>query len=298
MERETAKFDGKTIHYDYHLSTALPIVGIAKTYERVQDQVWFDLHADVEFGIVLSGRMRRWWGDTQREIGPGDVWFCGVFERHGYRVVEPPCQVVALIITPDLVADLFFPEAAGINWLGLFTAPEAQRPRTTQALRPAVLDVGKRLWRCCAEPSTYEPSLQRRLMLIEALHLLADKTGDPRPVVVRAADTYARIAPAIDLALHARHLITNEQGAAACNLSRDQFIRKFKRMLGLSFTDFSLRHRMQGAHHDLSYTDRPVKAVAKDWGFTDHSHLHRVFLREYGYGPRAIRMQQRPKDKP
>lgn len=292
MPRETAEYIGKTIRYNYHLSPEMPIVGIAKTYTQVQDQVWFDFHAEVEFGMVLQGRMRRWWGATQREIGPGEVWFCGVFERHGYRVIEPPCQVVALIISPDMIADLFFPEAAHVNWLGMFTTPEARRPRPTAAQRDALLGIGRRLWDCSVEPGCYAPSLARRLLLVEALHLLADKPGGKRAVVVRSADTYARIVPAIDLALHARRLVSSEEGAAACGLSRDQFIRKFKMMLGLSFTDYALRHRLQGAHHDLAYTDRPVKAIATDWGFTDHSHMHRVFVREYGYGPGVVRSRQ------
>lgn len=289
MKHETATLDQGTTRYDYHLSAEMPIIGVAKTYSDIHQHVWFDLHAEVEFGIVLRGRTQRMWGNTLRILGPGDVWFCGVFERHGYRIIEPPCQVVALIISPDAVADLFFTEAPTINWLGMFTAPLAQRPHTTDAQRPHVIDIGRRLWRNCRGKHTYTPSLLRRLLLVEALHLLAGTQEDQHTASRRSKGAYARIAPAIELALQAHTLVTNEQAATTCGLSRDQFIRGFRQMLGISFADFALRRRLQGAKLDLSYTDLPIKAIARNWGFTDHSHLHRLFTEHFQCAPSDLR---------
>ena len=48
------------------------------------------------------------------------------------------------------------------------------------------------------------------------------------------------------------------------------------------------------AAKEIASTDEPVKSIASAWGFTDQSHLHRLFVQIYGITPsehrRAARM--------
>jgi len=293
MSKHTAEFDGEKIRYDYHLCAEIPIHGAAITYHHIDTKIWFDLHSALEFGIVLQGRVRRHWGEIHRDLTPGDAWFCGVFEQHGYQVVEEPCEVAVMEIWPDLLGGLMFPEEPQVNWLEMFTLPQAQRTLITDAQRAALLDIGARIR---AHRSNDEgPNLHMRLLLVEALLLFAGQRGPQGPLAIRPKDAYAKIAPAIDLALHSRKLVNIEEAAAACDLKRDPFLRAFHRVLGISFGQFALRHRLHGANADLTYTTTPVKAIAKDWGFTDESHLHRLFVQHYGCTPSVHRhrIQQR-----
>ena len=49
--------------------------------------------------------------------------------------------------------------------------------------------------------------------------------------------------------------------------------------------------RFLRAASQLAATADPVKAVARAWGFTDSSHLHRVFVRHYGRTPTEYRVR-------
>lgn len=294
--RFTSRLLGRDIHEnvsDYHLSPVLMIDGLSKTYLQTDPQMWFDLHLDVEVGIQVRGCSERKMGAHSRIVRPGDVWFVGIFERHGYRVVEPPCEVVVLIVSPATLANLALPEMPACNWLECFSQPPEKRPQTTDTFRPQVLDLARRLQTSLALDGG-RGQLLLRLNLMELLLLyLSDEAGTRRSRTAQALQGPARIAPAVTLALQSRRLVSHDEAAAACGLGRHQFRRAFETVLGIPFAKFALHHRLQGAAADLIYTDAPTKAIATTWGFTDESHLNHSFTREYGSGPRAYRLQHR-----
>ncbi len=295
--RLTSQLIGKDIHEmfsDYHLSPDLMVEGLSKTYLQTDPRMWFDMHLDVEVGIQVRGRSERKMGSHSRIVGPGDVWFVGIFERHGHRVVEPPCEVVVVIASPATLANLVMPELPACNWLESFSLPPEKRPQTTDAFRPQVLDLARRL-QVNLTLDGGRGRLLRRLNLLELLLLyLPDDARTHRSRTAQTMPGPARIAPAVELALKSRQLVSHDAAAAACGLGRHQFRRAFESVLGIPFTRFALHHRLQGAAADLAQTDKPTKAIAADWGFTDESHLNHAFTREYGSGPRAYRWQHRP----
>lgn len=106
---------------------------------------------------------------------------------------------------------------------------------------------------------------------------------------VQTSVAAARIRPAIKLVFESRTLVSNQDAASACSMSREHFIRTFERIMGVTFVQFSLRHRLSGAAEELRSTAAPLKQAAKDWGFTDSNHLIRQFLRHYRVSPTAYR---------
>lgn len=292
MSRETHKIVDGVVQYDYHLSADHPITGFAKSYAHVDPQPWFDMHVALEIGILMRGRVERYWETMQATLSPGDVWLSGVFERNGYRVVRQPCDVVVMFVWPDSLSHTVLPELPDQNWLSLFTRAAHARPQTTTAQRATVLDIGRRLQRLGVDDGQVA-NARRRLLLLELLLLFMDASPASGRDRHTAADGYERIAPAIDLALRSRTFVSQDAGASACGMNRHNFRRAFESLLGVSFTRFALRHRLQGAAVDMTHSDSPMKAIASSWGFTDQSHLHHVFKREYGCAPRAYRDQHR-----
>ena len=49
---------------------------------------------------------------------------------------------------------------------------------------------------------------------------------------------------------------------------------------------------MNGAANALASTDLPVKEIANEWGFTDQSHMHRLFLKYYSCSPNEYRKKR------
>jgi len=87
--------------------------------------------------------------------------------------------------------------------------------------------------------------------------------------------------------------VTVAEAAAACKLSATQFRVLFRRAMGVSFGQFELRKRLAQASHLLVNTDLPIDALSEQCGFTDRSHLHRMFTRLYGAPPGTYRTRAR-----
>ncbi len=99
-----------------------------------------------------------------------------------------------------------------------------------------------------------------------------------------------RLLPALT-ALHAGagDRLTMDRAAAACSLSTSRFSVLFRRALGLSFGQFSLRTRVSQAAQRLLQEDATIEDIATQFGFVDGSHLHRVFVKHFGATPAEYR---------
>jgi AraC-like DNA-binding protein/uncharacterized cupin superfamily protein len=74
----------------------------------------------------------------------------------------------------------------------------------------------------------------------------------------------------------------------AC-LSRYHFVRRFRRLTGVSPMRFVRQARVDAARTLLLSSDLPMRAVAQRVGFADHCQLSRVFKRETGRAPSILR---------
>ena len=77
--------------------------------------------------------------------------------------------------------------------------------------------------------------------------------------------------------------------AVACRLSASYFARSFKLAVGLSPHRWLMNYRVERAKHLLADSDLPLADIALACGFTDQSHLARVFSQLAGATPGAWR---------
>jgi AraC-like DNA-binding protein len=268
------------------LSAETPILEQENVY-RDRDPRRFDMHYGLELGIVLSGSMRRFYRDFRTDLQPGEVWLCGMWEPHGSEILRAPCRVVVLILWPPMLASMRQPETPHFNWLAPFIAPPRQRPKARPSIRRNLIQLGERITQLPLKSKNKALWLRVCLMAI-LLHLEEDWT--PSPVNgIASSDSFTRIDKAIQMVFDSRRRISIREAARVCGMSRNPFAILFKRFMGIDFSDFALRYRLQGAAQDLLQTDAPLKAAARDWGFTDPSHLHRCFRRHYGCSPNQYR---------
>ena len=112
----------------------------------------------------------------------------------------------------------------------------------------------------------------------------------PRPLTP-ARSSFAQLNPAIDAVLRSGSLISTQTAARSCGMNRMQFSRSFQATMGLSFADFSRRHRLDAAVHRMLAGREPIKAIARATGFCDESHFCRMFIRYYHCTPREYRLR-------
>ncbi len=282
------------VTYDYHLSPEHPLTASIARYSKVDGESWFDMHAALECGIVIEGKVRRFIGDKGRVLGVGDPWFCGSYELNGYQLVEVPVTVLVMMLDPLFLASQCFPEAPHVNFMRPFLEGTASEPDISASVREGLGNLGQRAVKYAEEHDSLS-GLMPRILLMEMLGLILP--ADPTHVEPPSGQALLqRLTPAIELVRKSQKLVTIEEGAEACGMSRDRFIFYFKKTMGINFAKFAIRHRVRAAASELVSTRAPIKAVARNWGFTDESHLWKVFQKHYGCTPAEFRRTRNPED--
>ncbi|MFA6103546.1 MAG: helix-turn-helix transcriptional regulator [Victivallaceae bacterium] len=241
----------------------------------------FDMHYALELGILLEGGMTRYYRQWETECRAGDVWLCGPWEPHGYKVLEVPCRALILVVWPGFLSkaggecDLFAP----------FRAAPAERPRMPDAKKTEVLNIARKLAEVIAAPDKYA-ELWLANKTVELLLLLLEnwQTG-PAAAPRLGNEDYSLITRILETAFRHNNFISVEEIAAAAGMNRNLFSRKFREVMGIGFPDFMLRHRLNGAASDLTATSMSIDEIALKWGFTDKSHLHHRFQELYNCTP-------------
>lgn len=267
------------------LSVRTPLRGLHHVYPRPY-RGFRDMHYALELGIMLRGGSRRFYQDRTLDLKPGQVWLCGMWEPHGFSVREAPCEVVVLVIWPELLAQMSFSEAPRFRWIAPFIAPPGKRPQVSRSRQGQVIALGRRLVPLLAHTDA-RSKLQIRLILMEILLILTEYWKYPASRTLNTADAYRRINRAIEMTFAGREFLPVERVAQLCGMSRNPFSRLFHDVMGIHFPDFALRYRLSQAAEQIARTGEPLKSAARAWGFTDHSHFHRVFVRLYGCSPRV-----------
>ncbi|WP_274650988.1 helix-turn-helix domain-containing protein [Paenibacillus humicola] len=270
---------------DYHLSADKPVVAFNDVYLDSRSAL-FDMHYDVEIGIVRSGKMVRKYPDFEAELGPGEVWLCGVWEPHGFRLSSVPCEVYSLVISPEFLVGA---EQAGFAGFGPFAMAADKRPRMPTEYYADMLRICDRL-RPVIDDEGMDALRWKKLWVLEILTYLTQ--GSPASAAGRKsaeAGTYAGIRPSLQLVLRSKTLVPASEAARACMMSTSRFTRHFRELMGISFAKFALRHRVKEAARQLAATDDSIKAVAAEWGFTDTSHFHNCFVSHFSVTPKKYR---------
>jgi len=248
-------------------------------------------HAGMEVGVVLSGEIEMSFPGAEFTCTPGDVWLCGMWEPHAWRVKYGGSSNLALIFLPELLVQEIqsYPP-----YFRLFALPPDRRPRATDPrLREFVLHMGRDLHRHTLDRGP----LWRAAIRLDLLRILTElgRTSDPsllsqEQAAARSGSSLARIMPALKL-VHERpgRRIAAAAAAAACSLSSSRFQHLFGHAMGVSFGKFCMRVRLALVAHLLRHSDHTVEAIAAETGFVDISHLARAFAKHYGCRPTEYR---------
>jgi len=271
-----------------------PIDGWSHRYPAAMARATADMHALFEIGIMTSGVREAHTVGGTAQLRAGDVWLSPGWEAHGWRYPEPGTSDVVVMFRPDFLGE----ERLGdIPWLSLFAAPPRDRPRVTSAaMRRRVLALAQELAMEVDErPQGWIGGARQCVLRL----LLTLRRGWQPPVRVAAqaalaAPALSRIMPAIALVCSdPSRRVSVTEAARVCALSATQFRLTFRRTMSVTFGHFAARTRLAHAAHLLTNTNLTTAAVAEQTGFTDASHLNRLFGRVHGCTAAAYRRRTR-----
>lgn len=115
-----------------------------------------------------------------------------------------------------------------------------------------------------------------------------------RPAMAEAESLADVTTLALKRAIHRK---LREPGLAVAEIAdaigiSERYVHKLLARSGVSFTDYVIARRLDGAAGDLknpAMADRAIGAIAFDWGFSDLSHFTRRFKQRFGCRPRDWR---------
>ena len=87
--------------------------------------------------------------------------------------------------------------------------------------------------------------------------------------------------------------MTLDDVASGTGLSKFHFLRRFRDEAGMTPGLFLQRYRIAAAMEQLAATERPVREIAKEVGYTDAAAFSRAFHRVIGTQPRLYRNARR-----
>lgn len=278
---------------ELRLSAARPFLGGVVAY-REPTALDTDMHEAYEMGILLRGQQDRHFEDLVMTMNPGDVWFCGAWEPHGWRAREANTEELVLQFLPSFLGEEML---EGMSWLTVFSAPPSQRPGVkTPEERAAMMALAEELRTEMKEKrrgwlAAVRLGVLRGLLTLSRTWEPVGAGGRQRPV---QPGTLGRVMPAVRLVhSHPARRLSLREAAAACGLSVSQFGYTFRHAMGLSFGKFCMRTRLAYVSRLLLTTDLPVESIAEESGFADASHLHHAFSKVYGCTPARYRVEGR-----
>jgi AraC family transcriptional regulator, L-rhamnose operon regulatory protein RhaS len=97
--------------------------------------------------------------------------------------------------------------------------------------------------------------------------------------------------------IHSPKDLRIEQLAEIFNYSQNYLSIFFKKQTGQSLQQYILKYKLKLIEDRLSFSNLNLSQIADEFGFTDISHLHKVFRKYYGVAPKDFRKNLKSRDK-
>jgi AraC-like DNA-binding protein len=257
-----------------------PLRGIHSTHTLSGQHFGRHWHDAYGFGIIEDGAQRSASGRGRVDAFAGQVITTNPGEVHdGSPLGVPTRRWQILSVDTHVFASL-------VDYSGIpaeITLPVIDDPTLFLVLQRLFRRIGgwsARVGNRAAEALACEESLVEAAALLVARHGTVHlRTDAPNPDLRQIRDRLA------DEPLHPPSLA---QMAAMTGLSKYQVLRRFEKAYGLPPHAWLLSRRAECAL-DLIRDGKTLTDAAMASGFADQSHMHRVFVRHYGFTPGAWR---------
>ena len=251
---------------------------------------WIDWHYHPECEILLieSGALQAETGGETHVLRPGDLLLVGSSQLHRDRAVETPVRYMVL----QFNLQSFFDQNT-IQFLQYFN--ETKTPlsvlnyifRENASVRENAAACVREIYGEMERKETgYEMAVNLQIQRFLLLLLRSDSRG-------LLADQYRverlRLKPVldyIDLGIEGR--ISVEEACRMANMSYYYFVKFFRRVMGLSFTEYVNYRRIRRAEQLLLTRDLSVGEVGERVGMPNMAHFYKMFRRFNNCSPKEF----------
>ncbi|MBP3311220.1 MAG: helix-turn-helix domain-containing protein [Butyricicoccus sp.] len=229
-------------------------------------------HDYLEFELVLSGSGEHRLEGRSYEFAPGDCWLIGSTDSHSLYYHEDT-TLASIYINPEIL-DPSLRELARIGTPFVCHLDEKERQEALHIAREICGQTPQMPYTrpyCAALVTQLLVNLARANRIKE----------NPLPPLIKAASAFAEA--------HYLENIALTDAADALSVSPNHLSARFRRVTGVSFTEYVMGLRMKQACHLLAATDMPIRDIAADCGFSSAEYFHAVFKKYTAMTPAAYR---------
>ncbi|WP_040196991.1 helix-turn-helix transcriptional regulator [Candidatus Soleaferrea massiliensis] len=248
-------------------------------------------HPQIEFTLILNGRMHYQAGSQLFSLKAGDCLFINANALHlGCAVPNTDCQYLAVTLHPSLFGE------AGCAVQERYVQPILHFPSLTGVLlRDEQFNVLfqkiETLYR--EQPACYELSITA--LLLEVWKHLYQEIQSSIVEDLEQERSHALIKTILTF-LHENYMrhITLDEIAAAAGLSKSACCHLFKRQMKETLITYLQRYRIDQSLSMLTQPGCNVTEAAMASGFSGPSYYAEIFRRQFGISPRDyIRMHRK-----
>ncbi len=278
----------KLIKADIELAPEKPF-RIVSAPKRPCPYFFCDMHYALQVCIVTEGEQEIIYPDSNayvRKLKKGQVYCCSCWEPHGGKNPDAHSEIVAISFYLEyLVRNL---SIDGTELLAPFLVSPMNRPfADPPESRKKVLAIVEEIITLEKEKPFACMTLQW-LKIHELLILIQE--GWHLKENLKNISSIGRIMPAIELINTCEDKILSlEEAASGCGLSRSRFSKLFTETMGISFHKFYRRSKMTKAKNLLLNSELQVKEIAIMCGFGSPISFNRAFRDYFLCTPQEIR---------
>ena len=250
-------------------------------------------HEEIEIKYFLSGKAEIFCGPRVFIAQAGDLVIINSCEMHGTRHYgEEKTQYHLLMLPPDLLLAAPFQELLSPLFSG--------EARLHSLIRgdEKLGGIMEKIFDCLAmREKCYEMEVNGYLTALLACLLRQYTTKGQEPQShLKYAD---KLRPAVDhIYRHYHEEIRTEELAQLCSLSLYHFSRLFKKVTGLTVSDYVLGMRMEKAAVLLNHSDLSIGGISEKVGYGDECYFSRCFRRWSGCAPSVYRRNEKEQNNP
>jgi AraC-like DNA-binding protein/mannose-6-phosphate isomerase-like protein (cupin superfamily) len=268
------------------------------SYRRMVGENWMHWHDYYELWVASGGGGEYCVGTQTFSFAPGDVVLVDPLKMHGVVRMEKTHAPMVVFFRTEAVA----PGGAGVDLeflSGWDRRPEKAEPRigadttAAAAVQGALLRLAQ-AWFAPASADGRQLALRFHLLdVLLQLRRAFDAPGGAPETMSMRAEREARLGRVLEfLAQRCHGHISQPEVARVAGMSTSRFRVFFKETTGWGFGDYLRDLRLERAARLLRESGDSVAEVAYRTGFSDQSHLQRLFKAKHSISPLAYRKQQ------
>lgn len=291
MINNTVRVDEKGRELQNHGNLAFPCAWYCSGPN--QGDVPWHWHEEIELVYLSKGTLQCAVGNRRFPLRKGEALFINTgiphafFEESGIPYEESDIVFHPRLIYGD-VGSIFYEK----YMLPLMRCPSMAGFAFRKDLdwqREAALSIKEAVTVCRTKPELYEFTVREALTNVFTL-LLRHNSGELQQTEARSSFLMERVKRMLDyFHSHYQESISVEQLAKQANICKRECQRDFKKVLGLTPTQYFEQYRLAMSLRLLTESSCSIIEIADQCGFQSPSYFTKLFREKYGVTPTAFR---------